>query len=34
MRGGNHSKDIRQYEITSKGMVIMRDSGAFEPNRQ
>jgi circadian clock protein KaiC len=23
MRGGNHSKDIREYEITSKGVVIM-----------
>jgi circadian clock protein KaiC len=23
MRGGNHSKDIREYEITSEGMVIM-----------
>ena len=22
MRGGNHSPDIREYEITSKGMVI------------
>jgi len=22
MRGGNHSKDIREYEITSKGVVI------------
>jgi circadian clock protein KaiC len=22
MRGGNHSQDIREYEITSKGMVI------------
>jgi circadian clock protein KaiC len=25
MRGGNHSKDIREYEITSKGVVIMGD---------
>jgi circadian clock protein KaiC len=25
MRGGNHSKNIREYEITSKGMVIMGD---------
>jgi circadian clock protein KaiC len=24
-RGGNHSKDIREYEITSKGVVIMGD---------
>src|SRR5471030_871508 len=23
MRGGNHSKDIREYEITSKGVVII-----------
>ncbi|MBZ5509228.1 MAG: AAA family ATPase [Acidobacteriia bacterium] len=23
MRGGNHSKDIREYEITSKGVIIM-----------
>ena len=23
MRGGNHAKDIREYEITSKGMVIL-----------
>jgi len=23
MRGGNHSKDVREYEITSKGMVIL-----------
>jgi circadian clock protein KaiC len=22
MRGGNHSQDVREYEITSKGMVI------------
>jgi len=22
MRGGNHAKDIREYEITSKGVVI------------
>jgi circadian clock protein KaiC len=22
MRGGNHSQDIREYEITSKGMII------------
>ena len=22
MRGGKHSKDMREYEITSKGMVI------------
>ena len=22
MRGGNHSKDIREYEITSEGLVI------------
>jgi circadian clock protein KaiC len=25
MRGGDHSKDIREYEITSKGVVIMGD---------
>jgi circadian clock protein KaiC len=25
MRGGNHSKDIREYEITSKGVVIVGD---------
>jgi circadian clock protein KaiC len=25
MRGGNHSKDIREYEITSKGVVIHAD---------
>lgn len=24
MRGGNHAKDIREYEITSKGVVILR----------
>jgi circadian clock protein KaiC len=23
MRGGNHSKDIREYEITSTGVVIL-----------
>jgi circadian clock protein KaiC len=23
MRGGNHSKDIREYEITSKGVIIL-----------
>jgi circadian clock protein KaiC len=23
MRGGNHAKDIREYEITSKGVVIV-----------
>jgi circadian clock protein KaiC len=23
MRGGNHAKDIREYEITSKGLVIL-----------
>jgi circadian clock protein KaiC len=23
MRGGNHTKDIREYEITSKGVVIL-----------
>jgi circadian clock protein KaiC len=23
MRGGDHSKDIREYEITSKGVVIL-----------
>ncbi len=23
MRGGNHSKDIREYEITSKGVVLL-----------
>ena len=23
MRGGNHSKDIREYEITSKGLNIL-----------
>jgi len=22
MRGGDHSRDVREYEITSKGMVI------------
>jgi circadian clock protein KaiC len=22
MRGGNHSQDIREYEITSQGMVV------------
>jgi circadian clock protein KaiC len=25
MRGGNRSKDIREYEITSKGVVTMGD---------
>jgi circadian clock protein KaiC len=25
MRGGNHAKDIREYEITSKGVVIIGD---------
>src|ERR1700677_2856432 len=25
MRDGNHSKDIREYEITSKGVVIIGD---------
>jgi circadian clock protein KaiC len=25
MRGGNHSKDIREYEITSEGVVIIGD---------
>ena len=25
MRGGNHSKDIREYEITSEGLVIIDD---------
>lgn len=25
MRGGNHSKDIREYEITSNGVVIIGD---------
>jgi circadian clock protein KaiC len=25
MRGGNHSKDVREYEITSKGVVIIGD---------
>jgi hypothetical protein len=25
MRGGNHSKDIREYEITSQGVVIIGD---------
>jgi circadian clock protein KaiC len=24
-RGGNHSKDIREYEITSQGVVILGD---------
>jgi circadian clock protein KaiC len=24
MRGGNHSKDIREYVITDKGVVIIR----------
>jgi circadian clock protein KaiC len=23
MRGGNHSKDIREYEITSEGVIIL-----------
>ena len=23
MRGGNHAKDIREYEITNKGVVIL-----------
>jgi circadian clock protein KaiC len=23
MRGGNHAKEIREYEITSKGVVIL-----------
>jgi len=23
MRGGNHAKDIREYEITSKGVVVI-----------
>ena len=23
MRGGNHSKDIREYVITSEGMVVI-----------
>ena len=23
MRGGNHAKDIREYEITSKGVMIL-----------
>jgi circadian clock protein KaiC len=23
MRGGNHAKDIREYEITDKGVVIL-----------
>jgi circadian clock protein KaiC len=23
MRGGNHAKDIREYEITSNGVVIL-----------
>jgi circadian clock protein KaiC len=23
MRGGNHAKDIREYEITSSGVVIL-----------
>jgi circadian clock protein KaiC len=23
MRGGNHAKDIREYEITSKGVVLI-----------
>ena len=36
MRGGNHSKDIRENEITSKGVVIMGDrlteyQGALSP---
>jgi len=25
MRGGNHAKDVREYEITSKGVVIVGD---------
>ena len=24
MRGGNHSKDIREYVITDKGVVVIR----------
>ncbi len=24
MRGGNHSKDIREYVINHKGMVVLR----------
>ena len=31
MRGGNHAKDIREYEITSKGVVIL---GKRLPNYQ
>ena len=23
MRGGNHAKDIREYEITDKGVVVL-----------
>jgi circadian clock protein KaiC len=23
MRGGNHAKDVREYEITSRGVVIL-----------
>jgi circadian clock protein KaiC len=46
MRGGNHAKDIREYEITSKGVVILgkrldqlsgtyqRNSGSLGPNRR
>jgi circadian clock protein KaiC len=22
MRGGNHSKDLREYEITDKGIIV------------
>ena len=25
MRGGNHAKDVREYEITSRGVVILRN---------
>jgi circadian clock protein KaiC len=28
MRGGNHAKDIREYEITSQGLVILEENFA------
>jgi hypothetical protein len=30
MRGGNHSKDIREYEITTTGVVIGERLSGFE----
>ncbi len=39
MRGGDHSKDIREYEITSEGLVVgerladYRDLISGLPNR-